>query len=101
MARRNPVRYLVPVALIATIAGAYLIVDAYLTRKHDTPKHHVVVSFAPKGKYKRTTFYTVQANDTLTSVSRRTGVPISRLEALNPTINPDALQTGQRIRLRR
>jgi LysM repeat protein len=43
----------------------------------------------------------VQPNDTLTSVSQKTGVPIATLQALNPTINVNSLQTGQSIRLRR
>lgn len=101
MVRRNPARYLAPVALAAIIVGAYLIVHDNLTAKHAVHHPHVVISFAPKGKYKRATFYTVQPGDNLTSVSQRTGVPVSRLEALNPSINPNSLQTGQRLRLRR
>jgi LysM repeat protein len=101
MAARNPARYLAPVAILATIAGGYLIVHNNLSSDHHTSHRHARVNDGPKGRYRHDTFYTVQPNDTLTSVSAATGVPIPTLEKLNPTININNLQTGQTIRLRR
>jgi LysM repeat protein len=101
MAARNPVRYLAPVAILATIAGGYLIVHDNLNAHHTTIHRHAHVNVAPKGKYRHDRYYTVQPNDNLTQVSKNTGVPIATLEALNPTININTLQTGQRLRLRR
>jgi LysM repeat protein len=101
MAARNPVRYLAPVAILATIAGGYLIVHSNLSTRHDTSTHHARVSNGPKGKYRHDTYYTVQPGDSLTLVSKKTGVPILTLESLNPRINVNTLQTGQSIRLRR
>ena len=49
----------------------------------------------------RTTFYIVQPNDDLSGISVKTGVSVHGLEALNPAVNPNALQSGQRLRLRR
>lgn len=97
----NPARFLAPVAIVATIAGGYLIVHDNLTAHHATIHRHAHVNVGPKGKYKHDKYYTVQPNDTLTSVSQKTGVPIATLQALNPTINVNSLQTGQSIRLRR
>jgi hypothetical protein len=37
----------------------------------------------------------------MTLISGFTGVPLLTLESLNPSVNPNALQTGQRIRLQR
>jgi hypothetical protein len=37
----------------------------------------------------------------MTLISASTGVPLQTLESLNPAVNPNALQTGQRIRLQR
>jgi spore germination protein YaaH len=96
MVRRNPARFLAPLALVAIIVGGYFIVHDNLTSKHTVPPHRVVVNVAPKGKYKHATFYTVQTGDNLTTVSQHTGVPVSRLEKLNPTINPNSLQTASR-----
>jgi LysM repeat protein len=101
MVARNSARFLAPVAILATIAGGYLIVHDNLTAHHATIHRHAHVNTRPKGKYKHDKYYTVQPNDTLTSVSQKTGVPIATLEALNPTINVNSLQTGQSIRLRR
>ena len=45
-------------------------------------------------------FYTVKPGDSLQLISEKTGVPVSQLQALNPDLDPQALQTGQRIKLR-
>jgi LysM repeat protein len=44
--------------------------------------------------------YVVKPGDTLGSIAERTGVPIERLLALNPSVDPQALVSGQRIKLR-
>jgi LysM domain len=44
--------------------------------------------------------YVVKPGDTLARIAERTGVAIERLLALNPTIDPQTLVTGQRIKLR-
>lgn len=102
MAARNPARYLAPVALIAIVAGGYLIVEHHVgVHTAHASVHRARHSSGPRGKFARTTFYTVQANQTMTGIARLTGMSLSRLEALNPQVNPNALQTGQRLRLRR
>jgi LysM repeat protein len=101
MAARNPVRFLAPVAILATIAGGYLIVHDNVTAHHATIHRHAHVNVRPKGKYKHDKYYTVQPNDTLTRISQKTGVPMATLQALNRTINVNNLQTGQSIRLLR
>jgi LysM repeat protein len=45
-------------------------------------------------------FYVIKAGDSLSTISAKTGVALPKLEGLNPSIDPNALQTGQRIRLR-
>jgi LysM repeat protein len=44
--------------------------------------------------------YTVQVGDTLGGIATKTGVPLSRIEELNPDVDPHAMTTGQEIRLR-
>jgi LysM repeat protein len=46
-------------------------------------------------------FYTVEPGDSLTSIADRTGVPVERLLLLNPDLDPQALISGERVKLRR
>jgi LysM repeat protein len=43
--------------------------------------------------------YIVRAGDNLYTIASNTGIPIETLRVLNPTADPQALVTGQRIRL--
>jgi LysM repeat protein len=102
MRARNPARYLAPLALVAIVAGGYLIVEHHVGgHTAHANVHRSRNSSGPRGKFAKTTFYTVQPNQTMTGIARLTGLSLSRLEALNPQVNPNALQTGQRLRLRR
>lgn len=102
-ARRNPARFLAPIALIAVIAGTYVIVQHGLTTK----KHKAQVSATTtpltrsQRKYVKKRFYVVQPGDSLSAVSAKTGIAVATLEALNPSVDPNALHPGQRVRLRR
>jgi LysM repeat protein len=96
-------RLLAPIALAAVAVGVYLIVHAGL------PTHHTANQATTVLTTKRTTprhvrrpkFYVVRAGDTLSAISVKTHVPIFRLMSLNPSVSPNSLQTGQRLRLRR
>ena len=44
--------------------------------------------------------YEVEEGDTLTTISRKTGISVQRLEKLNPDLDPQALQLGQELKLR-
>jgi LysM repeat protein len=45
-------------------------------------------------------FYVVQNGDTLTSIARKTGVSVDRIEALNPGVDPQILVSGDKLKLR-
>ena len=45
-------------------------------------------------------YYVVKTGDSLGSIAEKTGVPVERLQELNPELDPQALVSGQRIRLR-
>ena len=109
MARRSRARYLAPIALAATIAGTYVIVHDSLRAKTKAPHAHVVGTGTgtgagttrPHGKFAKTKYYAVQPGDSMTAIAAKTGVSLSTLESLNPHVDPNSLQTGQRLRLRR
>jgi LysM repeat protein len=103
---RNPARYLAPLAIAAVATVAYLIVHKALVHNHTpTPAAIVQTTSSSTGTAHPVSltarFYVVQPNDTLSKIAARTGVSVSALERLNPTVNPNALHPSQRLRLRR
>lgn len=112
-ARRNPARYLAPLVLAAIIAATYVIVHKELPRitgkSSSTRSSTSTISsnsgqgtlplHSPKGPK----FYIVKKGDILSSISSKVGVSVNTLLALNPKLkdNPNALQVGFRLRLRR
>jgi LysM repeat protein len=105
MAARNRARYLAPIALAATIVATYLVVHDTVSKQTTTVHSQAVReptshSNQTKTPSKRAKFYTVQSGDTLSAISAKTGVSLPAIEQLNPGVNPGALQTGQRLRLR-
>jgi LysM repeat protein len=100
MARRKPSRYLAPIVLVGLVLGVYLIVHHGLAAhpKSRTAAHGS--AHAGRRGARTPRFYVVRAGDILGDISSRTGIPLARLEELNPNLDPNSLRSGQRIRLR-
>jgi LysM repeat protein len=97
-------RYLAPIALVAVSVGTYMIVHAGLqvSRPAPIPVHIVVARrHVAHAKLQRAKVYIVQPGDSLSGIAAKTGISLPTLEALNPNVPPNSLQTGQRLRLRR
>jgi hypothetical protein len=90
-----------PVALIAVLVAVILIVRAR-TGTHPTPAPPVSHQILPTREAPRAAprYYVVMPRDTLSEISVKTHVPLATLESLNPSIDPNALRAGQRLRLR-
>jgi LysM repeat protein len=104
VARKWAARVIAPVAIAAPIIGGYLLVHHYIVTHNSSHSGHAHASRTvdkPKGKYAKMKFYVVKSGDNLTRIAAKTGISVDRLIVLNPRINPNALQTGQKIRLRR
>lgn len=114
-ARRSPLRFLAPIALV--IFGLALLVIVSSSdggSQSSTPsaserqKDKDLGATSKKTKKKRTEAsgslptrnYTVKAGDTLGSISEKTGIPVTKLQELNPQIDPQQLTSGQKIKLR-
>jgi LysM repeat protein len=100
------VRLMAPVALIAVTVGVYLIVHSTLNHRAPAAASSRAVVHThrqPVTLHHVATFYSVRPGDTLSAIAARTGVPMSRLTSLNPSLagSPNSLQAGQRLRLRR
>jgi len=109
----NPARLLAPLALVAAALSIYLVVRSELsggagpasTRPAATTTTERTSTTSRSGgsgrsSSRRPRTYTVRAGDVLSSIAERTGVPLSRLEELNPDVDPQALRTGQKLKLR-
>lgn len=96
-------RFLAPIALAAVAVGIYLILHAGLATKPHSVVHSATVRTTQSQRRASTKpkFYVVKSGDTLSAISVRTNVSISRIRILNPAVAPNSLQTGQRLRLRR
>jgi LysM repeat protein len=108
--RRSPARWLAPLALLACIVAVYSVVNATLLSSDDKAgkpaaaqrsKSRTVSERSTTGKRRtrRRRTYTVKAGDTLSSIAVKTGVSLERIQALNPKLDSNALQTGQRVKL--
>jgi LysM repeat protein len=101
MVGRNPLRYVAPIVLVVAIIGAALIVANHTGGSGSSQSPQVVKQHhGPRGKYANATFYTVQPGDNLTAIASKTGVSVLTLEQLNQSLDPNSLQTGEKLRLR-
>jgi LysM repeat protein len=108
MARRSPARWLAPLALLAAGAALALVIHSTLSptpaiRLPDSPTASKTTPKATTLPVKSTRhtphFYRVKPGDILSRVAEKTGVPVSRIEQLNPKIDANSLHPGQRLRL--
>ena len=99
MAARSPLRLLAPIAIAVVLAGVVVVVLSS-SGGGSADKGTARTATAPAKKVPRKRTYRVREGDTLTSISDKTGVSTARLIALNPGLDPQALQLGDRLKLR-
>ena len=111
---RNPLRFLAPVALLGFGLALLLIVSSTSGDGGDSKpsasqeeKSRDLGTSGKKTKKKKsddgalpTRNYTVKEGDTLGSISEKTGIPVDKLQELNPELDPQQMTTGQKIKLR-
>jgi LysM repeat protein len=105
--RRSAARMLAPLALLLAVVAVAVVVQAS-TRSDDSNGDSGERTSTERGPQQDTTEtrrrqrpnYTVKLNDTLGLISEKTGVPVERIEELNPELDPQNLIVGQKIKLR-
>ena len=107
---QSPLRLLAPIALVAfALALAYVVLSSgggdEAPSKRPAPRAarggDANARAAPRPAPRpaaRT--YTVRAGDTLGAIAMKTGVSAERLQELNPRVDPQALVSGQTLKLR-
>jgi LysM repeat protein len=107
--RRRLAHAAAPVLFLAVVTAAVLLVRSGLhagqsgttsTPRVTTPAATTTVAHTKRRRPSGARFYTVQTGDTFGSISSKTGVPVSELERLNPGISSNALQIGQKLRVK-
>jgi LysM repeat protein len=101
MADRNTARLAAPLALLMAAVAVAAVIQASGSSSPSQPPpvtrtaqvHHVRHARAPPRSY------VVQAGDTLSTIAAKTGVSLATIQRLNPGIDPQALQTGQSLKL--
>jgi LysM repeat protein len=116
-ARRSPLRFLAPVALVAFGLALLVVVSSSNSGDSDTTqspsereKDRDIGASTKKSKRKAKSSsangtlpsrtYTVKSGDTLGSISEKTGIPVEKLQELNPELDPQQLVSGQKIKLK-
>lgn len=110
MARRNPARFLAPIALIAFIFVLYSVVqDAREpaggtsgTKSGETasPTASSTSTKKKKSTKKKAKTYTVKSGDTPSGIAVKVDVPLDQILELNPDLDPQTLTPGTKIKLR-
>jgi peptidoglycan endopeptidase LytE len=90
---------LAPLALFACVVALFLIVRGSGGGGADTAVHTAAPTVSGTGHRAKKT-YVVKSGDSLSVIAERNGITLARLLSLNPGLDPQTLQAGQRIRLR-
>jgi len=104
MAEGSPARVAAPLALAAAAVGVVVVVAASRPDSSGAPAATRTTATQPtrrSAQRPRHRVYVVKAGDTLTVIAEKTGVSLETIQQLNPDVDPQALQTGQRLVLSR
>ena len=105
---RSPARLAAPVALVL-VAIAFLFVvaisgtgdgDGGESASDMSGRTSTEQRTARKPARRRASTYTVKTGDTLGAIAEKTGLDVETLQELNPELDPQALVSGQKIKLR-
>ncbi len=101
-AKRYFARLLAVLAIAAVAVAVVVIVSNANLNSKETSNHKKTAAHAKKHKKPRTKAktYTVKSGDTLTSISQKTGVPVSEIQSLNPEVDPQILSAGETLKLK-
>ena len=101
MAARNTARLAAPLALIGAAVAVAVVVQASRPGSPSGAQSVTRTALTHRVRHARAPprSYVVQAGDTLSAIAAKTGVSLAAIQRLNPGIDPQALQTGQSLKL--
>jgi LysM repeat protein len=101
MADRNPARLAAPLALLAAAVAIVIVVQASGSNSSSRSPSITRTAATQPARHARAAprVYVVKPGDTLTVIADQANVSLETIQRLNPTVDPNALQTGQRLKL--
>lgn len=101
MADRKLARLAAPLALLAAVVAIFVVVQASgSSSSSDSPTATRTAVTQPARRARAAPrIYVVKAGDTLTVIADKAHVSLETIQRLNPDVDPNALQTGQRLKL--
>lgn len=95
-------RLLAALALVAAVLAVFVVLSSNTGGDDDSGKkdNRAAKSRQNSNKKPKQASYEVQGGDTLTGIAQKTGVSVERIESLNPELDPQALQAGQKLKLK-
>ena len=107
MARRSPARLLAPLALVAFVIALLVVINGSEVdggssgTSSSSPAATKTASPAKKkGARKQRRTYVVKPGDTPSSIAEKVNVPLSQIQELNPELDDQTLNVGDRIKIR-
>lgn len=95
-------RLVAALALVGAVLIVVMVVGAAMSDDDSSPREQRTERPAKKQKQQRpkAETYTIQTGDTLTAIAQETGVSVSKILELNPTVDPQILIAGETLKLR-
>jgi LysM repeat protein len=104
---RTPARIVAPIALVVVAIAFLMVVASSGTdgddgdRRSETSGRTATEQTTERRPApRRAATYTVKTGDTLGAIAEKTGLDVETLQNLNPELDPQALVSGQKIKLR-
>lgn len=102
---RRSGRILAPIALLVAIGALYFVINGSDVEKKDKKATNTTQTTTRGGRRRRSgrlpsRNYVIKQDDTLAAISDKVGIPVAKLEELNPDLDPQSLIAGQRIKLK-
>jgi LysM repeat protein len=104
---QSPARVLAPLALLVCAIAFFAILltggggdNGDKTSAANTAEKRLKKTPKSKRRTGNKATYTVKTGDTLGGIAAKTGLSVEQLQTLNPELDPQALISGQKIKLR-
>jgi LysM repeat protein len=98
-------RYAAPAAFLLAVTVAVALIRSGLEHTSSpSPRTTTTRSIPPSPQVSTTAnkrqYWTVRAGDTFGVISTKTGVPVARIERLNPKVTSTSLFIGEKVRIK-